>query len=201
MRFGVSWPLGRGSILWVRPIAAVAPLCTCCFVSVASERLDGPNAAYVSSETNGSIKSLHFNDRSAESKTCDALSFASDKIDRNNAGSGLILKVSEDEPSAPNDENVLHWDFQNLTGEHIQLQFFSKDRSHVWPGNNQARNLRDDQVQTFNLTCRPSEKICFGARYYDRADRHWGVGRSGDEGSSRCCTNCGETPEQVNLEP
>jgi hypothetical protein len=44
----------------------------------------------------------------------------------------------------------------------IGLEFYSRTRSnHVWPGGDQQYNLSRDQ--TYNLTCRPGEKICFGA--------------------------------------
>jgi len=77
------------------------------------------------------------------------------------------LNAFEDEPSTPDDESALHWDFKNPTGERIQLQYCSLDPLAPWPGNNQ-----------------PWPGIMIGQIRRG--------GRRGDESCCRCCTNCGE---------
>jgi hypothetical protein len=173
-----------------------------CFGFGALLTLCGDWIVIVGLETDNTIKTLHLVDPQTSGPiTSGALRFQVTKAEKRYSGSKYMLMVSDEESSVPNDENALHWDFKNLTGRRIQLQFFSQDRSHVWPGNDQAWNLRDDQVYTYDLSCEASETICYGAWYYDGTNRHWGAGRRGDEACTKCCARCGGSPEQVDLAP
>lgn len=45
----------------------------------------------------------------------------------------------------------------------VQVEFYSQNRNHAWPGGSKAYNLSDYEVHIFKLTCRSGEKICYGA--------------------------------------
>ncbi|MGE0845543.1 MAG: hypothetical protein AB7L41_04685 [Flavobacteriaceae bacterium] len=84
----------------------------------------------------------------------------------------------------------------------VELEFYSQDRDHVWPGGGQVYILRDEDVHEFSLTCRSGERICYGAWVSNDTDTFWGVGFDNTESCERCCATCGEgdTPT-VNLDP
>lgn len=69
----------------------------------------------------------------------------------------------------------------------LGVKFFSQTRNNVWPAaNKQYILVRSD---TYRLSCKPGEKICFGA-WRDYQTIYWGVGR-GKEGCANCCIICG----------
>ena len=47
----------------------------------------------------------------------------------------------------------LRWHVTNTTPWKAQIEFYSEDRSHERPGNNQAWDLNDDDTHTFTLKC------------------------------------------------
>jgi hypothetical protein len=66
-----------------------------------------------------------------------------------------------------------------INNEHrsdIQIEFYSQDRNHAWPGGNQAYNLDSGDSNSYKLACRRGEKICYGAWIKGNANTYWGVG-------------------------
>jgi hypothetical protein len=51
----------------------------------------------------------------------------------------------------------------NKSDYDIQIEFYSQDRNHAWPGGNQAYNLGSGDDNEYKLACRSGEKICYGA--------------------------------------
>ncbi len=45
----------------------------------------------------------------------------------------------------------------------IQIEFYSQERNHAWPGGNNAYNLSAGESNSYKLACRSGEKICYGA--------------------------------------
>lgn len=74
----------------------------------------------------------------------------------------------------------------------LGLAFYSKNYDREWPGNGKQYILHG--TKTYNLSCTPGEKICFGA-WRDHQITYWGVGRKGKQGCQRCCIQCGQTFE------
>jgi hypothetical protein len=79
----------------------------------------------------------------------------------------------------------------------VQVEFYSEERSHAWPGGDQAYNIDDDDVHTYRLECRQDEKICYGAWVKGNATKYWGSGLNGEQACDRCCFVCGGGPTPV----
>jgi hypothetical protein len=75
----------------------------------------------------------------------------------------------------------------------VHLKFFSQNRSHEWPGNQQVWPLRDSKSHTFRLACKAGEKICFGAWSSPRGNPYWGRGTDNSKGCQACCIACGDS--------
>ena len=91
----------------------------------------------------------------------------------------------------PKKRNVATFIMSSTDRYRLGLSFYSKTRrNYAWPGGNKQYNL--SRSHTYELDCRPGEKICYGA-WRDHQTYYWGVGRSGDEGCQSCCTTCGGT--------
>lgn len=88
------------------------------------------------------------------------------------------------------DKNVATFIIKNEDRYSLGLRFFSKSRRNVvWPGGDRQYVLSG--METYRLTCQPSEQICFGA-WRDYQTTYWGVGR-GKQGCNNCCIMCGQT--------
>lgn len=74
----------------------------------------------------------------------------------------------------------------------IQIEFYSQDRNHAWPGGNQAYNLNSGDSNSYRLSCRSGEKICYGAWVKGDARTYWGVGLNGKYSCDACCQVCGD---------
>lgn len=87
------------------------------------------------------------------------------------------------------------WHFRSEHPNTISLEFYSQDRDHVWPGNNEVYVIDDDSVHHYTLECRRGEKICYGAWVRNRSQSYWGAGYDGVEACESCCYVCdgGET--------
>lgn len=99
-------------------------------------------------------------------------------------------------PSPPPDEfgpNVVVFALKNTWKYTVHLNFHSKTRNAIWPGNNKAYVLDDSQVHKVRLSCQPREKICYGAWSAGNRNTYWGVGPDGDQGCENCCAVCGAT--------
>src|ERR1700685_3404884 len=57
----------------------------------------------------------------------------------------------------------LHWEIRSLHPNIVYLEFYSQNRSYVWPGGTESWVLKDSNFHSFNLACNTGEKICFGA--------------------------------------
>ncbi|OJU01078.1 hypothetical protein DEM27_11575 [Metarhizobium album] len=84
----------------------------------------------------------------------------------------------------------------------VEVELYSQDRSHVWPGDNQVYYLDDGESKTMSLACNEGEKICYGAWVSGDKSTYWGTGPDNAETCTDCCYTCtgGET-EEINLVP
>jgi len=84
----------------------------------------------------------------------------------------------------------------------LEVELFSQDRSHFWPGDNQVYYLDDGEAKTLPLSCEQGETICYGAWISGDKGTYWGVGSDGSETCEDCCYTCegGET-EEIDLVP
>lgn len=82
----------------------------------------------------------------------------------------------------------------------VQVELYSQDRNHVWPGNDQAYILDDDETKQIPIVCKSGETICYGAWVDGDADTYWGVGPNDTQQCDDCCYVCqGGQTEEINL--
>ncbi|PLP58217.1 hypothetical protein CYK37_14970 [Mesorhizobium loti] len=132
----------------------------------------------------------------------------------NTSGSDAPVAASESEPDSSSTQQQTLADQQAAARERAQaeqaawrrrtatfiitnndrytlgLGFFSRSRNAGWPGGNKQYVLSG--TETYNLTCQPGEKICFGA-WRNHQTKYWGSGRGGREACTGCCIKCGGT--------
>ena len=91
---------------------------------------------------------------------------------------------------------------QNSHPYAVELELYSQDRDHVWPGDNQVYYLDDGEAKTLPLSCDQGETICYGAWISGDKGTYWGAGPDGKEACEDCCYTCegGET-EEIELVP
>lgn len=80
----------------------------------------------------------------------------------------------------------------------LEVQLFSQDRAHVWPGPDEVFYFDDGETKQVPLGCETGETICYGAWVAgDPQGTFWGVGPDNDQDCSDCCYTCegGETEE------
>lgn len=84
----------------------------------------------------------------------------------------------------------------------LEVELYSQDRDHVWPGGNQIYYLDDGETKTMPLACEEGETICYGAWISGDKGTYWGVGPDNSENCDNCCYTCtgGET-EEIDLVP
>lgn len=84
----------------------------------------------------------------------------------------------------------------------VELELYSQDRNHVWPGGNEVYYLDDGETKSVPLSCNEGESICYGAWISGDRGTYWGVGPDNAERCSDCCYTCtgGET-EEIDLVP
>jgi len=82
----------------------------------------------------------------------------------------------------------------------VEVELYSQDRKHVWPGGNQVYYLDDGESKQIQLSCQQGEKICYGAWVSGDKETYWGTGPNNKEACEDCCYTCegGET-EEINL--
>lgn len=70
------------------------------------------------------------------------------------------------------------------------LEFYSQNRNAAWPGGGEAYVLRPGEEFTYNLSCRTTEQICYGAWVETNPDIYWGTGMDDEDGCDNCCMLC-----------
>ncbi len=85
----------------------------------------------------------------------------------------------------------LTWHFQSDYPYTVDVELFSQDRNHVWPGNDRVWSLDDYATHDISISCMYGEKICYGASARGNSSTYWGVGPEGNEGCENCCARCG----------
>jgi hypothetical protein len=93
--------------------------------------------------------------------------------------------------TADHPRNVLIVEMRNLDRYIVHVKLHSKQRHWQWPAGNEVFTLKDSQFHTMRLTCRPGEKICYGAARSGNYAKYWGVGIQGRNGCRSCCMECG----------
>ena len=82
----------------------------------------------------------------------------------------------------------------------VEVELYSQDREHVWPGNGQVYILDDGEAKQMGLSCEEGEKICYGAWIQGDQQTYWGVGPGGKEACDDCCYTCtGGATETIDL--
>ena len=106
---------------------------------------------------------------------------------------------SEAKPAAPElASNQLRWNLRNRSGKPIQLQYYSRARNWVWPGNGWVYNLpANGRVYYSVITCKRGEKVCYGAWVAGNTNYYWGVGYGGKQGCTACCMICNGTQSPI----
>lgn len=84
----------------------------------------------------------------------------------------------------------------------VELELYSQDREHVWPGGEEVYYLDDGETKEIPLTCEAGETICYGAWIAGDQGSYWGVGPDNVQQCETCCYTCeGGQTEQINLVP
>lgn len=82
----------------------------------------------------------------------------------------------------------------------VEVELYSQDRDHVWPGNGEVYILDDGETKTMPLSCNEGEKICYGAWISGDKSTYWGVGPGNGEACDDCCYTCtGGNTEVIDL--
>lgn len=82
----------------------------------------------------------------------------------------------------------------------VELELYSQDRNHVWPGKDQVYYLDDGEVKNIQLSCQEGEQICYGAWVSGDPESYWGVGPNDTEACDDCCYTCtGGSTEEISL--
>ena len=113
---------------------------------------------------------------------------------------GLALCLFAAVPSALADD--ITFVMQNEHPNALEVELYSQDRDHVWPGGGQVYYLDDGETKTMPLACDAGETICYGAWISGDKGTYWGVGPDNGQACDTCCFTCegGET-EQITLVP
>lgn len=100
-------------------------------------------------------------------------------------------------PVAPVAAETMNFVMNNGHPYRVQVELYSQDRNHVWPGDNKAYVLDDDATKNIPINCRAGEQICYGAWVDGDTETYWGVGPNDQDTCEDCCFVCesGETEE------
>jgi hypothetical protein len=83
----------------------------------------------------------------------------------------------------------------------VEVELYSQDRNHVWPGGGEVYILDDGEAKTMALSCNEGEKICYGAWISGDKSTYWGTGSANGETCTDCCYTCtGGNTEEINLD-
>jgi hypothetical protein len=82
----------------------------------------------------------------------------------------------------------------------VEVELYSQDRDHVWPGNGNVFYLDDGETKAMPLSCEEGETICYGAWVSGDPGTYWGVGPGDVDACENCCYVCeGGMTEEINL--
>lgn len=82
----------------------------------------------------------------------------------------------------------------------VEVELYSQERDHVWPGGNQVYYLDDGETKQMPLSCEAGETICYGAWVSGDTGTYWGTGPNNADGCDDCCYTCeGGMTEEINL--
>ena len=82
----------------------------------------------------------------------------------------------------------------------VEVELYSQDRDHVWPGGGEVYYLDDGETKEIPLACEEGEKICYGAWVAGDKGTYWGTGPDNGERCEDCCYTCqGGQTEEINL--
>lgn len=82
----------------------------------------------------------------------------------------------------------------------VEVELYSQDRNHVWPGDGQIYLLDDGETKSIPLSCNEGEKICYGAWVSGDKTTYWGTGPNNGEVCEDCCYTCqGGSTEEIDL--
>lgn len=100
---------------------------------------------------------------------------------------------------APASAQSLEWRFKSEHPNVVDVELYSMDRDHAWPGGNEVYTLRDYSTRNIDISCRRGEKICYGAWVRNSKRETWGAGVDGKDDCDNCCFICdgGRTPVLV----
>ena len=81
----------------------------------------------------------------------------------------------------------------------VDVEFYSRTRNVVWPGNNRVYSIQDFNQHSYKLNCQPGEKICYGAWVRGNQTIYWGQGAGGKNACRNCCYTCDGGVNDVTL--
>ena len=82
----------------------------------------------------------------------------------------------------------------------VEVELYSQDRDHVWPGDGEVYVLDDGETKQMPLSCQEGEKICYGAWIQGDQETYWGVGPGNQQACDDCCYTCtGGATETIDL--
>ena len=99
----------------------------------------------------------------------------------------------------PSSAETLTWRVRSNHPNTVNVEFYSQNRRHAWPGGKKVYVIRDYDTHSYRIRCRSGEYICYGAWVRGRSSSYWGVGKSNRNKCSSCCYSCdgGTTRIQV----
>ncbi len=86
--------------------------------------------------------------------------------------------------------NAITFEIRSHHPNIVQLEFYSQNRPHAWPGGNSAYELRDSQYHAYTLDCFYGEQICYGAWVKGNENTYWGTGMNDSYSCHDCCGMC-----------
>lgn len=101
--------------------------------------------------------------------------------------SGLVSSSAE--------AQSINWRLRSFDKAVVDVEFYSQNRRHIWPGGSEVYVIRDFEAKSFKLNCVRGEKICYGAWVRGNSKFYWGVGKANANRCTGCCYTCGDTTE------
>ncbi len=116
------------------------------------------------------------------------------------ARSGLLALAAVFAMSAPGAAENVTFVMNNDHPYAVEVELYSQDRDHVWPGGGQVYLLDDGETKSIPLACESGETICYGAWLSGDRGSYWGVGPDNAQNCESCCYVCeGGMTEEINL--